>query len=451
MESGAIIDEEGTIYFGDFDRDLYAVYPNGTVKWEKRLDGWVWSTPTIADDGTIYVGTYGDRLYAINPNGTTKWRYMSYGSISSSPAIGEDGTIYFGNMGFPDDGGCRIFAINPDGSEKWHYQTEWKIISNPAIADDGTIYIGSGDSYLYAMNPNGTLKWRFNTGGEIHSHPSIAEDGTIYITSFDNYVYAINTNGTLKWKVKGVGSGTTTPVLLKDGSILISGSKLRALNPNNGSENWYYDTGEDNIIHNSNPAIDSNGFIYFGIIINMDDGGELVALHQNGWKKWSSGIICSNWISSSPCIDSNGTVYIGLSNNLDADIVGGFSAFGELHFDAPDTPLITGKVEGNYKDIQYFNFTSIDPNGDNVYFNIEWGDGKKKYLVGPYSSGEKIIISHTYEEIGNYTIRARAKNENNLWSEWSTLEVSMPKTKGIYDVLLDRFPLLGWLFNQMLG
>ena len=34
-------------------------------------------------------------------------------------------------------------------------------------------------------------------------------------------------------------------------------------------------------------------------------------------------------------------------------------------------------------------------------------------------------------------------------SENSVLEVSVPKNRCIYDILLDRFPLLDWLFNQI--
>ena len=34
-------------------------------------------------------------LYALNPDGTLRWKFATGGNIESSPAIGEDGTIYF--------------------------------------------------------------------------------------------------------------------------------------------------------------------------------------------------------------------------------------------------------------------------------------------------------------------------------------------------------------------
>ncbi|MEO0080493.1 MAG: PQQ-binding-like beta-propeller repeat protein, partial [candidate division WOR-3 bacterium] len=36
-------------------------------------------------------------LYAIKPDGKLRWRYRTEGPIYSSPAIGSDGTAYFGS------------------------------------------------------------------------------------------------------------------------------------------------------------------------------------------------------------------------------------------------------------------------------------------------------------------------------------------------------------------
>ena len=108
-----------------------------------------YSSPAIGTDGTIYVGSWMGYLYALNPNGTLKWRFQTGDSLASSPAIGADGTIYVGSS---DN---YIYALNPDGKLKWNYQTGDNVASSPAIGADGTVYIGSNDSYLYA-NHGGT-------------------------------------------------------------------------------------------------------------------------------------------------------------------------------------------------------------------------------------------------------------------------------------------------------
>jgi len=72
--------------------------------------------PAIGQDGTIYIGSGDDNLYAINPDGTKKWAFTTEDNIVSSPTIGDDGTIYIGS----DD--RSFLPINPDGTKKWHSQ-----------------------------------------------------------------------------------------------------------------------------------------------------------------------------------------------------------------------------------------------------------------------------------------------------------------------------------------
>ena len=101
-----------------------------------------------------------------------------------------------------------------------------------------------------------------------------------------------------------------------------------------------------------------------------------------------------------------------------------------------------------------YTFSSNYPNGDDVYYYIEWGDNQLMELIGPYNSGEVIIIPHTWDEEGDYTIRARGIDTDNLWGPWGTLEVTMPVNQPVQYPLLElfrqRFPLLYQiLFNVL--
>jgi len=238
-EGGPAIDEDGTIYIGAYS--LYAVYPNGTLKWEFNTIFSIVSTPAIDENGILYFGIiYGDTnyLYAVYPNGTLKWKYPTATEyIFSSPAIGEDGTIYFGSGGgYPSTG--SINAVYPNGSSKWEFNTNHVVYSSPAIGDDGTVYCGSHDTYLYALYPNnGTLKWKYKTGDWIRTSPCIADDGTIYVVSLDYFLHAINPDGSLKWKTN-VGAGTS-PTIGQDGTIYAGYKTLHAIYPNNGSTRKY--------------------------------------------------------------------------------------------------------------------------------------------------------------------------------------------------------------------
>jgi hypothetical protein len=43
------------------------------------------SSPSVGPDGIIYVGSDDDNLYAIKPDGTLKWKFPTGGLIDSSP------------------------------------------------------------------------------------------------------------------------------------------------------------------------------------------------------------------------------------------------------------------------------------------------------------------------------------------------------------------------------
>ena len=64
------------------------------------------SSPAVGADGTIYVGSDDDNLYALNPNGTLKWKF-STGNWGVSPAVGTDGTLYFGSLDY------NLYAVGP--------------------------------------------------------------------------------------------------------------------------------------------------------------------------------------------------------------------------------------------------------------------------------------------------------------------------------------------------
>ncbi len=131
------------------------------------------------------IGTRKDKLYAVNPDGTVKWYFQTGDWIDSSPAIAPDGTIYVGS----DDN--YLMAINPDGTLKWAFKTRDDVNSSPVIDSDGTVYVGSDDGYLYAVNPDGTEKWSEYLGRSVTSAPIIGNNGIIYVGSHPEGLYAI--------------------------------------------------------------------------------------------------------------------------------------------------------------------------------------------------------------------------------------------------------------------
>ena len=426
----ALIDNNGLIYFGTkgSDSSLYALYPNGTRKWKFNAGDLIWGTPAISEEGIIYFTTWGRYFLAVNPDGSERWRFNT-GSISvSSITIGEDGTLYFGDDDF------IIWALNPDGTEKWRYTTGYIVMASPAINQDGTIYIGSGDHYFYALNPNGTLRWRFETGGEIKGSASIAPDGTIYVPSFGGYFYALCPNGTMKWKASTGGIVASAGVALaQDGTIYVGTEILRAYYPD-GALRWSVDVQGD--IYGTVPAVSADGTIY------VSAGDSLVAVNPDGTVKWR--IPLSNeQVRSSPSIGPDDRVYVGSTKNDNEHLAYGYlHAIGIMDPNAPTEPTILGKINGKIERAYYYTFRSTSPIGNDIYYQINWGDGKITDWLGPYDSGESIVINHSWYDEGNYTIQARAKDIQNLWGPWGELKVTMPYT---YE---PQFPFIQWLLER---
>jgi hypothetical protein len=96
----------------------------------------------------------------------------------------------------------------------------------------------------------------------------------------------------------------------------------------------------------------------------------------------------------------------------------------------PLTPNISGETNGKIGQEYIYTIDEVvDPEGDDIYVYWEWGDGTSTDWDGPYSTGQQILETHTWDEKGDFTIRAKLKDEYGAESDWGTLDVTMPKTK----------------------
>ncbi|MBN1280587.1 MAG: hypothetical protein JXA00_02960 [Candidatus Thermoplasmatota archaeon] len=117
---------------------------------------------------------------------------------------------------------------------------------------------------------------------------------------------------------------------------------------------------------------------------------------------------------------------------------------------APDTPSISGPASGKPGKSYVYKVTGTDPDGDNLYYYIDWADGTITDWDGPHTPGAEISFTHSWEEKGTYTVKVKSKDVYGLESDWGELEVKIP-TKFLFphltfsellQRLLERFPLL---------
>jgi ABC-type dipeptide/oligopeptide/nickel transport system permease subunit len=125
--------------------------PEPTLQWEFAAPGL--AAPAVGSDGLIYVAGTG-ALYALAPDGAVRWEAALAADPVGAPALAPDGSIYV------TDRSGGLYAFSADGTERWAFQSSYRaeVGHGPMIGRDGTIYYGIIDT-IQAVNPDGTARW----------------------------------------------------------------------------------------------------------------------------------------------------------------------------------------------------------------------------------------------------------------------------------------------------
>ena len=125
---------------------LLVLKADNSTKWSYPAPGQFFQ-PAVAEDGTVYAGSTDTNLYALDSDGKLKWKFSTGDEVGSTTAIARNGTIFFGsNNGY-------LYAVGPSGKVKWEFKAAGQVYS-PTIGPDGTVYALSADGNLYAIQDN---------------------------------------------------------------------------------------------------------------------------------------------------------------------------------------------------------------------------------------------------------------------------------------------------------
>ncbi|GAG27994.1 unnamed protein product, partial [marine sediment metagenome] len=201
---------------------------------------------------------------------------------------------------------------------------------------------------------------------------------------------------------------------------------------------------------------------YFGLSVSIDGDYAIIgAFHDDDNGDWSGSAYMftrsgSTWTEQSKLTASDGAMFdeFGCSVSIDGDyaVVGANfdndngnnsgSAYIFKNNNPPNKPTIDGPTSGKKGETYSYDFQTTDPDGDDIYYWVDWGDESNTGWLGPYESGEEITKSHSWSK-GTYDIKCKAKDTYDEESDWGTLQVEMPITRDIdnlfLDWLLDRF------------
>jgi hypothetical protein len=455
-------------------------------------------------------GMWGDEVYVWHCDGTVMdgWPKHIDVSRSSATVMDIDGDADLEIILPTTDGGGLVYIFHHDGTlvDGWPITIGSPVRRGASVGDldqDGfpEILFGDQEGYLYAYHHNGTPVdgWPQQAHDWIKNSPVLADidcDGDLEIVvssgfSQERVIGIWHHDGTM---VNGWPRENGLPFVQPsvgdiddDGDLeILTGGSI----PNKPYARFY-------VWHHNGTLVDGwpiqfpwdetqkVDYIYAQPIIGDIDGDgdvevivgsyydKLYAWHHNGtnvsgWPKIVGGAIDSTAALGDIDNDTkvevvvaggDGKVYVwdmkGAYNSLtmewpvfqhDLQHTGCYhSRIGDNQ--PPTTPCINGQTNGKKGEEYIYNITGLDPDLDELYVIIEWGDNTSSGLLGPYEGKYDITMNHTWNEKGTYTIKARAKDHIG-WSLWGTLKVTMPKGTSIdiTPVLKQCLTINPWVF-----
>jgi outer membrane protein assembly factor BamB len=194
LSSAAV--QDGTVYFGSSDGNVYALdAASGGLKWKFKTGDVVHASPAVAD-GTVFVGSWDSYFYALDAaTGKEKWRFKTgedpdiHNQVGiQSSALVADGMVYFG---------CRdsnLYALDArTGEKKWAFNNKGSWVIGSPVVKDGRLYFSTSDSGLfYAVDARtGALVYSLKFIWPMFSSPTVAAS-TLYIGSHEGKLIAID-------------------------------------------------------------------------------------------------------------------------------------------------------------------------------------------------------------------------------------------------------------------
>jgi len=371
-----VMADDTTIYFGSANKSIYALYPNGELKWQ--VNNIIWGTPhcyiTLGKNGDLYIPS-ADTMVIINPLGVVKEKRTIEGLKGRSYVFstGGDTVFYFtGGGGEFSPGSLNASTVN--GNFLWSFEFGSHNLGTPVVDNSNRVYVFGKDSappynfFLYCIDSNGLLVWRYQVDRyEDYTSPTIDNNGNIIFPAItnpisENFVISLAFNGDVNWIAQ-----------LPDDFILS--------------------------LVDHGLVCDAEGKIYCGPTY----GGFFYCLSNEGEILWKI-YLDEYQYDSSPAIGSDGTLYIGthLSSSFQ----------NHVHNLIAIRDTVTAVDDENFELISYL-LEQNYPNPFNSTTNIRYSipqSGRVTFKVYDLMGREVAALIDRYQESGSYNVIFQADN-----------------------------------------
>jgi len=459
---------------------------DGSICWQKNFgtNSYIQSEPNVLDlDGNgqldVVVAQYsGDCwIYALRgDDGSTLW-------FSDQP---QDSMYHGGSFAdIDEDGkpeiaiGCydsHVYVVNgEDGSPLWNYSASYYTAAPTSIADlnnDGHLEIVfTSYNKLGILSNTGGLLWSYSTGGSIFRGASIADvDGDdvldIAFGASDGILRVLKgDDGQVIWTYKlQAHYGKTyeidhAPVIAdfnNDGKLdifIVGGYGTSSPSTNNHGRAYVLSAGEGTgpgwpmfrhdlshsacFINNKPPSAplvsgydegivgEEYNYTFISTDPEEDDVYYYIDWNDNSFEEWIGPFSSGKVITIGHIWTINGTYAVKAKAR---DINNAEGEWSDLFLvtiiknQPPGIPKIIGPNSGKPNTVYDFDFNAVDPDGDEVKYIIDWGDGNTD-TTNLNPSGTDVTVSHSWNSKGTYVIKVKSKDIHDAESDWSPPEI----------------------------
>ncbi|MEO0142068.1 MAG: T9SS type A sorting domain-containing protein [candidate division WOR-3 bacterium] len=332
--ASVVISGDSTIYFCSPDSFLFAVKPNGVLKWRFKTRGRPYF-PAIDESGRIYCSVAGDSIYLLTLDDSItyakfvwSWSMPNNNNLVALPPIniGVDKTTYMS--------ADSMRAIDSAGNIKWTCHRGMTSAYPPALSHDGSklFYEWCYDQWtntLASRDTSGALNWYRVIGPAPMSlawgSPAIGRDSAIYFSTADGRLLGLWPNNTDKWAPPnnlGALNFMTVSLGSNDTLWLMNYGKrptYRKFSPDNGIITFIDSVTTLPSVYNffNSYIIDSLGQAYIVLRDSQTTSSILYAFNADGTVKWSIPLTGSSFTPRSfPAIGPNHKIYVCAGTKL---------------------------------------------------------------------------------------------------------------------------------------
>jgi len=276
------IGPDGTVYAQDTGGILYALAPDGGLRWLRDLGDEGSEGPVVvASDGTVFapVNPLGPavEIWALHPDGSVKWVYQEANGgqgLLAGPGIGPDGNVYavtdltgpgavsldaetgdllWSNVGSPPMNEIGQLGIEMAfGADRFYVAFEDPLTSpiallhgfdlngeqlfavgrpndnaQPVVGPTGNVYVESWVSgagiRLRSYDADGHLRWTaFGSPTNVLTHPDVGPDESVYVVRNGRELWSLSGEGSTNWRIVHQDI-LYAPIVSPDGSTLAMG------------------------------------------------------------------------------------------------------------------------------------------------------------------------------------------------------------------------------------